>query len=107
MFEHNQVGVNRLQPVRPSGGPGLIIGSMLTHMGLVPFALVRVGLAGWLAGVCLAGVSATTIAGQTPAASLPATYATGAELMTALKNATEGNPDMSTAAVKNTDQYRI
>jgi glc operon protein GlcG len=87
---------------------------MLKHIGLAPLVLVRVGLVGvclagvCLAGVCLAGVSVTAmIAAQTPAPSLPATYATSAELMTALKKATEANPDMSTAAVKNTDQYRI
>jgi mannose-6-phosphate isomerase-like protein (cupin superfamily) len=82
---------------------------MLKPIGLAPFFLLRVGLVGvCLVGMCLAGVSVTTtIAGQTPAPSLPATYATGAELMTALKKATDGNPDMSTAAVKNTDQYRI
>jgi glc operon protein GlcG len=77
---------------------------MLKHIGLAPFVLVRAGLV----GVCLAVVSVTTtVAGQTPAPSLPATYATSAELMTALKKATEGNADMSTAAVKNSDQYRI
>ncbi len=38
MFEHNQARVNRQHPVRR----GLIIGSMLKHMGLAPFALVRV-----------------------------------------------------------------
>jgi len=67
-------------------------------VGVAPVVLVAVGLL----GVCLAGVSVTTtIAGQTPSPSLPATYATSAELMTALKKATDGNPDMSTAAVKN------
>jgi mannose-6-phosphate isomerase-like protein (cupin superfamily) len=75
------------------------------RLSLTPFVLVGLGLAG--AGLAGVGV-ATPIAGQTPAPSLaPATYLTNAELMTALKKATEGNPDMSTAAVKNTDQYRI
>jgi mannose-6-phosphate isomerase-like protein (cupin superfamily) len=77
---------------------------MLKHISLAPFVLVGFGLAG--AGLAGVGV-ATTVAGQAPAPSLPATYLTNAELTTALKKATEGNADMSTAAVKNTDQYRI
>jgi mannose-6-phosphate isomerase-like protein (cupin superfamily) len=78
--------------------------TMLKHINLAPFILVGFGLAG--AGLAGVGV-ATTIAGQAPAPSLPATYLTNAELTAALKKATEGNADMSTAAVKNTDQYRI
>jgi mannose-6-phosphate isomerase-like protein (cupin superfamily) len=77
---------------------------MLKHISLAPFVLMGFGLAG--AGLAGVGV-ATTVAGQAPAPSLPATYLTNAELTTALKKATEGNADMSTAAVKNTDQYRI
>jgi glc operon protein GlcG len=75
---------------------------MQKPIGLAPFVLVVVGLS----GVGLVDV-VTTSAGQTPARSVPATYLSNVELMTALKKATEGNPDMSTAAVKNTDQYRI
>jgi quercetin dioxygenase-like cupin family protein len=54
----------------------------------------------------LVGVAAASIA-QSPPTSQPATYMTGAELAAALKKATEANPDMSTARVQNTDQYRI
>jgi quercetin dioxygenase-like cupin family protein len=54
----------------------------------------------------LAGLAAPSIA-QSPAASQPATYMTAAELAAALKKATEANPDMSSARVQNTDQYRI
>lgn len=46
-------------------------------------------------------------AGQAPAAPAPATYLTNAELSAALKKATEVNPDMSSANIKNSDQYRI
>jgi mannose-6-phosphate isomerase-like protein (cupin superfamily) len=37
----------------------------------------------------------------------PGTYKSDADLMAALKKATETSPDMSTSAVSNTDQYRI
>jgi glc operon protein GlcG len=52
-------------------------------------------------------VSGSTALSQAPAASQPATYLSNTELSAALKKATAANPDMSTAAVKNTDQYRI
>src|ERR1700674_2357331 len=79
MFQYNQPCVN--QPARR----GLIIDPVSKPIGLAASLLVRVGLVGvCLAGVCPAGVSVTTtIAGQTAAPSLPATYVTGAELMTA------------------------
>ena len=66
---------------------------MLKSIGLAPFVLVVAGLS----GVGLVD-AVTTGAGQTPAPSLPATYLSNAELMTALKKATDSNPDMSTAA---------
>jgi mannose-6-phosphate isomerase-like protein (cupin superfamily) len=46
-------------------------------------------------------------AGQAPAAPAPATYLTNAELSAALKEATDANPDMSSANIKNSDHYRI
>jgi glc operon protein GlcG len=59
-----------------------------------------------LVALVVAG-AAWPVAGQAPATSLPATYLSNAELTAALKKATAANPDMSTANVKNTDQYRI
>ncbi len=65
---------------------------MLKQLGRVLFAIASLG-------------AAVTVAGQAPSA--PATYVGNADLMAALKKATAANPDMSTSAVKNTDQYRI
>ena len=67
---------------------------MLKQLGRVLFVIASVG-------------AAVAVAGQAPAPSTPATYLGNAELMAALKKATAANPDMSTSAVKNTDQYRI
>jgi mannose-6-phosphate isomerase-like protein (cupin superfamily) len=75
---------------------------MMKPIALASLVLVAAGLS----GVGVVDV-VTTSAGQAPAPSTPATYLSNVELMAALKKATEGNPDMSTAAVKNTDQYRI
>ena len=50
---------------------------------------------------------APTVAGQSPATSLPASYVAAADLAAALKKATAANPAMSTANIKNSDQYRI
>lgn len=61
--------------------------------------------------LALSAVSAVAlglaVSAQAPAPSLPATYVSNADLSAALKKATEATPNMSTANVKNSDQYRI
>jgi len=68
------------------------------------FALVAISV---LSAAVVVPSLAPMLAGQSPATSLPASYVTAADLSAALKKATAANPNMSTANIKNTDQYRI
>src|SRR5262245_4048610 len=60
-----------------------------------------------LVAVMFTGLWLPVAGQQASAPSQPATYVTNADLMAALQKATAANPAMSSANIKNSDQYRI